>query len=454
MRNAERRVVISGLGLVSPIGIGADSTWDALAKGHSGVRKVEAFAVDGLPTDVGAEVLGFDPRALAIPSHVKPLRKNMKYMARDIQLAVAAAELAFTDAGLTPGSFDPTRIGLDLGAGLISTELDELARGFNRSYDSTDEFDYGKFGSIGIPEIEPIWLLKYLPNMLACHISILWDCQGPSNSITQGDIASLTAIAEAVRIIASGRADMMVTGGADSKIHPLSMVRMAMMHQMSAWQGEPSKAVKPFDKNRDGWVAGEGAGILIIEEREHALKRGARIYGEILGCGSGCDANPEGGIGADGIGTEVAHRAALRDAGLEPHEVGHVNAHGSATVPSDASEGAGLGRVYGSKVPVTALKGFFGNSVSGCGAIELIASLLGVNRGLIPHTINCDDPAFDLNIVRDRPKSTENTTFVTGNLTRYGQAAAMVIKGERFAESRADVLADERQEIAELTAKG
>jgi len=453
MRNAERRVVISGVGLVCPVGIGADAAWQALAEGRSGVRKVEAFAIDGLPTDVGAEVLGFDPRSLAIPSHVKPLRKNLKYMARDIQLAVATAELAFTDAGLSPGSFDPTRIGLDLGAGLISTELNELARGFNRSYTADDVFDYGKFGSIGIPEIEPIWLLKYLPNMLACHISILWDCQGPSNSITQGDVASLVAIAEAVRIIASGRADMMVTGGADSKIHPLSMVRMAMMHQMSSWKGEPSKAVKPFDRHRDGWVAGEGAGILIIEEREHALKRGARIYGEILGCGSGCDAHPGGGISPDGIGTEIAHRAALQDAGLEPHEIGHVNAHGSATVASDASEAAGLGRVYGNKVPVTALKGFFGNSVSGCGAIELIASLLGMNRGLIPHTINCDDPEFDLDIVRDRPRPSSNPIFATGNLTRYGQTAAMIVRGERFGDLSPSP-ADDRGEIAELSNKG
>ena len=452
MRNAERRVVISGLGLVGPVGIGADATWDALAKGRSGVRKVEAFAVAGLPTDAGAEVLGFDPRSLAIPSHVKPLRKNLKYMARDIQLAVAAAELAFTDAGLAPGSFDPTRIGLDLGAGLISTELDELARGFNRAHGSDDEFDFAAFGKVGIPEIEPIWLLKYLPNMLACHISILWDCQGPSNSITQAEAASLVAIAEAVRIIASGRADLMVTGGADSKIHPLSMVRMTLMDQMSSWRGDPSRAVKPFDEQRDGWVAGEGAGILIIEEREHALKRGARIYGEILGCGSGCDAHPGGRIGPDGIGTEVAHRAALRDAGLEPHEVGHVNAHGSATVASDASEAAGLGRVYGNKVPVTALKGTFGNSVSGCGAIELIASLLGTNRGLIPHTLNCDDPAFDLDIVRSAPRPTSNLIFATGNLTRHGQAAAVVVRGERLPDPNTP--ADDREEIAELTAKG
>lgn len=454
MRNDERRVVITGLGLICPVGIGADAAWSALAQGHSGVRKIEAFPIEGLPSDAGAEVIGFDAMAFAIPEHKKAIKKNLKYMARDIRLAVAAAEIAFVDAGLKPGSFDPTRIGLDLGAGLISSELDELARGINPASRPDGSFDFHAYGSIGIPEIEPIWLLKYLPNMLACHISIFWDCQGPSNSITQAEAASLSAITEAARIIASGRADMMVTGGADSKIHPLSVVRMTMMEQMSGWKGEPAKACKPFDRNRDGWVPGEGAGILIIEEREHALKRGARIYGEILGCGSGGDANPAGGLSPDGIGTEIAYRAALRDAGLKPSQIGHVNAHGTATVASDAAEAAAIGRVFGKDVPITALKGFFGNSVSGCGAIELIASLIGVNRGLIPQTLNCDDPEFDLNFVRGEPRKTDNLTFATGNFTRHGQAAAVVVRGERLGESEAEIEADERREIEELTAKG
>ena len=454
MRNDERRVVISGIGLICPVGIGLDATWNALAEGRSGIRKIEAFPVDGLPTNVGAEVLGFDPMALAIPAHKKPLKKSLKYMARDIRLAVAAAEMAFADAGLAPGSFDPTRIGLDLGAGLISTELDELARGINPSTRADGSFDYAAYGSIGIPEIEPIWLLKYLPNMLACHISILWDCQGPSNSITQAETASLVAIAEAVRIIQSNRADMMVTGGADSKIHPLSLVRMTLMHQMSSWKGEPGKACKPFDRHRDGWVAGEGAGILIIEEREHALKRGARIYGEILGCGSGCDAKPGGGLDESGIGTEVAYRAALREANLSADQIGHVNAHGAATLSSDFAEAAALGRVFGNRTPITALKGYFGNSVSGCGAIELIASLLGVNRGLIPQALNCDSPEFPLDFVRGESRPTENLTFATGNLTRHGQTAAVIVRGALLTEQTKAEDAADRAEIAELTSKG
>jgi 3-oxoacyl-[acyl-carrier-protein] synthase II len=339
--------------------------------------------------------------------------------------------MAIADAGLVDGGVDPTRLGVDLGAGLISSELDELAPAIAHA-SASGTFDFDDYGREGIPMITPIWLLKYLPNMLACHISILVDCQGPSNTITEAEAASCLAIGEAARIIARGRADVMISGGADSKIHPLSLVRMSLLKQMSSWQGEPSQACKPFDVRRDGTVAGEGAGILILEEREHALTRGAKIYGELLGFGSGCDAQAAGGLDPDGAGTEIAVRAALKDANLAPGEVGHVSAHGIGTPVSDLAEARALGRIFGPEsVPVTALKGYLGNSVSGCGAVELIGSLLGVNRALIPPVLNCDepDPACALDLVRGSPRGTSNPTFVKCNVTRHGQAAAVVVRG-------------------------
>jgi 3-oxoacyl-[acyl-carrier-protein] synthase II len=439
MARIERRVVITGLGLVTPLGIGADPFWSALAEGRGAVHKIEAFPVDGLPNNAAAEVPGLDKKAmidLALPRIKKPLRKSMNFMARDIQLSVAGAQLAFLDAGLEGAGVDPTRIGVDLGAGLISTELDELAPAIDAGFQSNGTFDYGAYGREGIGKITPIWLLKYLPNMLACHISILLDCQGPSNTITEAEAASNVAIGEAARIIARGRADIMITGGADSKIHPLSMVRMSLLDQMSHWSGDPSAACRPFDAARDGWVPGEGAGIIILEERDHAIARGAKIYGEVLGFGSGCDASPAGGLDPEGVGTEIAIRAALRDAKLSPDEIGHVNAHGASTIVSDLAEARAFKRVFGegpgSGVPVTALKGYMGNLVSGCGAVELIASLLGVNRGLIPSTLNCDDldPACGpLDIVTGPPRATENTIFLNTNLTRHGQADAVIVRG-------------------------
>ena len=438
MLRSERRVVITGLGIICPLGDGPESYWSALSEKRGAVRKLAAFPVGGLPNDVGAEVPDFIPKtwpkkySLPDTEHRKALNKSMKYMARDIQLAVAAADLAMANAGLVDAQIDPTRIGVDLGAGLISTELDELAPAINHSSQNGGVFDYGVWGREGIGQIPPYWLLKYLPNMLACHISILHDCQGPSNTITEAEAASNLAIGEASRIIARGRADMMITGGADSKIHPLSLVRMSLLDQMSRWKGEPSGACRPFDVQRDGWVPGEGAGILVLEERDHALKRGATILGEILGFGSGCDAQPEGGLDPEGIGTEIALNAALRDAGLKPSDIGHVNAHGAGSQVSDLAEARAFQRVFGgSKVPVTALKGYFGNLVSGCGVVELIASLLGSNRGLIPPTLNCDelDPSCDLDLVRGEARPTQNPIFVNTNLTRHGQAAALVVSG-------------------------
>jgi 3-oxoacyl-[acyl-carrier-protein] synthase II len=439
MDRSERRVVITGMGLISPIGTGLDAYWASLVEGRGGVQRLAAFPVADLPNDVGAEIPDFVAKtwpkryARPEPEFQKTLKKSLKYMARDIQLAVAAAELAFLDAGLDKGRIEPTRLGVDLGAGLISSELNELAPAIRLASQATGTFDFHAWGRESISEIEPIWLLKYLPNMLACHISILLDCQGPSNTITEADAAANLAIAEASRIISRGRADLMITGGADSKIHPLSLIRMSLLDQMSVWKGEPSGACRPFDRGRSGWVPGEGAGILILEEREHALRRGARVYGEVLGFGSGCDANPGGGLDPQGAGTEVAFKAALKTAELGPADIGHVNAHGAATIDSDLAEARAIRRVFGDdgSIPVTALKGYFGNMVSGSGAVELIASLVGVNRGYIPPTLNCDDPdpACGLDVVRGAPRPTDNPVFLKTNLTRHGQAAALLIRG-------------------------
>ena len=433
MLASERRVVITGLGLITPLGIGPDSNWSAVAAGRGAVSKLRSLRVAGLPNDIGAEIADFDFKALALPRFRKSLQKSLKYMARDIQLAVAAAQLAASDAGLIDAGLDPTRIGIDLGAGLISTELDELGPAISLASAHNGEFDYHVFGRDGIPIIPPVWLLKYLPNMLACHISIMLDCQGPSNTITEAESASLLALGEATRIIACGRADVMISGGADSKIHPIAMTRMALLHQMTHSAGPPAAACRPFDTARDGFVPGEGAGIIILEEREHAVRRGARILGEILGFGSGADAQPDGGIDPEGIGVEIALRAALRDAHLDPAEVGHVNAHGFALPAYDLAEARAINRVFGGpdKIPVAALKGYFGNISSGAAAVELAISLLGVNRGLVPSTLNCEhpDPECGLDVTRGGPRPTLNSTFAKISLTRLGQAAALVVRG-------------------------
>jgi 3-oxoacyl-[acyl-carrier-protein] synthase II len=432
MLGSERRVVITGLGLLSPLGDRPDGLLASFLDGRSAVRKLEAFPIAGLYNDIGAEIHGFELKNYSLPKYRKALAKSKKYMARDIQLAIAAAQLALDDARLVDGGMDPTRIGIDLGAGIISSELDEIGPAVAHSFPNGRDFDFLVWGRESIGLIEPIWLLKYLPNMLACHISILFDCQGPSNSITEGDASANLAMTEAARVIARGKADVMITGGSDSKIHPLSFVRMCMHQKLSRWKGEPSEACKPFDRRRDGWVPSEGAAIVILEEREHALRRGAHVHGEILGGGSGCDAISGGGLDPEGSGTEVAITAALAEACLEPAQVGHVNAHGCADVAADLAEARALQRVFGQRgVPVTALKGYLGNMASACGAVELIASLGGVSRGKIPAIRNCEqpDPACELDLVIGAPRATRNPIFVNTNLTTLGQAAAVVIRG-------------------------
>ncbi len=432
MLGYERRVVITGLGLVTPLGDSPAAAWSNLVAGRGAVRPLTAFKTAGLPSSVGAEIGECDLKKYTLPRiNWSTLRKSRKYMARDIQLAVAAAQLAVADAALGEGEVDPTRIGIDLGAGLISSELDELAPAIVHAF-TGESFDFQTWGRESIGMIEPIWLLKYLPNMLACHISILLDCQGPSNTITEADASSNLAILEAARIIGRGKADVMITGGADSKIHPLSLVRMALLHNMSSWRGDPAGACRPFDLERDGWVPGEGAGILVLEEREHALARGARIHGELLGGGSGCDAYAPGGLDPHGAGVEIAVSAALEDAALAPAAVGHYSAHGSATRIGDLAEARGIARVFGPKgVPVAAYKGYMGNLASGAGGVDLIASLLAANHGLIPPVLNCDhpDPECEIDVVQGAPRPCANPTFVTANITPLGQAAALVVRG-------------------------
>ncbi len=440
MFGSERRVVITGLGLVTSLGDSPHRVWSALSSGKGTIRPLQAFRIAGLPTDAGAEIGDFDLLNYALPRIKKPLKKSQKYMARDIQLAVAAAQLAVKDAGLESAGVDPTRIGIDLGAGLISSELDEIAPAVAHATSNGTPFDYQTWGRESIRMIEPIWLLKYLPNMLACHISILIDCQGPSNTITEADASSNLAIAEAARVIARGRADVMITGGADSKIHPLSVVRMALLENMSRWKGDPAQACRPFDRRRDGWVPGEGAGIFVLEEEEHARKRGAKIYGEFLGGGSGCDAMPQGGLDSEGSGTEVAITAALEEAGLSPGDIGHVNAHGSATKISDLAEARAFQRVFGPHgVPVTALKGYMGNLVSGAGAVELICSLIGVNCGGVPAVLNCDqpDPGMEIDLVLGSARESKGPIFLNTNVTPHGQAAAVIVRGAPGSSSTA-----------------
>jgi 3-oxoacyl-[acyl-carrier-protein] synthase II len=421
MSAANRRVVLTGIGVVTPIGMESASFWDGLVRGRCGIRTITAFDPAPLKTRFAGEIPEFEPKKYLS----KEGKKSLRVMARSIQLAVAAAQLAMDDSKVDKAKLDPTRFGVEFGAGLIPSELTELGMA---SYISTEQnahpnADLKIWGEKGKDNIPPLWMLKYLPNMLACHVSILHNAQGPNNSITESDVASLLALGEANRIIQRKQADFFLVGGADSKINPLSMTRQELFCHLSKRNETPSTALKPFDARRDGLVIGEGGGVLVVEELAHAHARGAPIYGEIVGFGSTFDR------GLTGKGLARAIRIALAQANITPDDIDHVNPHGLGSIKLDAFEARGIHEVFGNRTTVWAVKPNIGTLGAGSGTTELAASLLAMKHGTLPATLNYQtpDPACPVQVLT-KPRPIAKPYFVKLGFTDMGQCAAVVCR--------------------------
>ncbi|MGE3243896.1 MAG: beta-ketoacyl synthase, partial [Pirellulales bacterium] len=294
----------------------------------------------------------------------------------------------------------------------------------------TGEFEFTRWGNDGLDQMTPLWMLKYLPNMPASHIAIYNDLRGPNNSLTMREASSNLAIGEAFRTIQRGHASAMVAGATGTRILPMQAIHVLQTEQMAAENCDPTKASRPFDKNRTGMVAGEGAGMIVIEELESAKARGANILAEIIGFGSSNVAD-EDLVGKCDVALAHAIRAALRDAKLEPAAVGHLNAHGLGTTGRDADEARAIREVFGDaadKVPVVALKSYFGNLGAGSGVIELIASVLALKAGRLPRTLNYETPdaACGLAITRN-DQTSPGRSFLNLSVTPQGQAAVLAI---------------------------
>ena len=421
---SRRRVVITGLGLVTPIGCGRDPFWDSLRHGRSGVRRIQSFDPSALPTQFGGEVGGFDAKDYLEKKH----RKRLNMMVRSIQFAVAGARLAADDAHLEQEQVDPTRFGVEFGAAVIPSELGELAAAARASANGRPGWvDLERWGELGIPLIPPMWMLNHVPNMMACHVSILHNAQGPNNTITQSDVASLLATGEAYRIIGRDRADVFLAGGADTKINPISLVRHCLFGPLSRRNDAPEKACRPFDRGRDGLVLGEGAGVLVLEEREHARHRRAKIYAEIAGFGAAFDRDQTG------RGLARAISAALAEAGVGPEDIDHVNAHGISTTAGDTWEAEVIRETLGygrSPLPVFAPKSYFGNLGAGSAVAELAASLLALEFGTIPPTLNYEIPDAACPVtVAQTFHSVTRPYILKISLTELGQCAAILVRG-------------------------
>ena len=431
---SKRQVVITGIGVISPLGIGIEEFWENLSAGRSGITKVDLIQDSALPDHIGGQARGFnDKKAREL---VRP-RKSIKAMCREIQMGVASAMVALDVAGLGEGqtAVTPERLGIDFGANLMLSPPEVLARGALSCCDEgAFEFHHEKWGKIGLSNMEPLWLLLFLPNMPACHIGISADARGPSNSLTMAEASGGLAISEAIRILERNSADVMICGTTGTTLHAVQSMHAVMWNDLApAIGGDPAKAVRPFDLNRTGQVVSEGAATLILEDEAHATARGAKIFGHILGAGSACVAKSQG-VGNLRAALKLAMQSALNDAGLKPTDIGHVNAHAEGDPENDIQEALAIHDVFGdqgSTIPVTALKSFWGNPGASCGTLEIVGSLVALQHGVVPQTLNYEtpDPQCQLNVVHGAPLKISNKVFIKTSVTKAGQATAIVVSG-------------------------
>ncbi len=410
----KRRVVITGLGAVTASGEGAEALWKATLEKKSGIDFL-SYSDDW--KSVGALIKDFEPEKFI------EQRKSLKVMARDIQLAVAGAKLALQDSNLNLSKTNRERFGVVVGSGVLNHELDELAYSLQNATDADGKIDLKKFGEEGLPALFPLWLLKYLPNMSACHISILFNLEGPNNTITTGASASLQAVGEATRIIERGSADLMLAGGAESKVNPVGMTQYQILGVLSDVNGhDPTRMYKPFDSEAGGIVVGEGSGFLVLEELEHAKKRSARIYAEVTGFGS-----------SSGSGHKTAMKSALAESKVPPSELGYVQAAGIGIAKEDTLEAESIYEVFDGSAPgllVSASKPVTGFTGFSAGALDLIISALSIANSVIPPTMNFKHatPALGFQIVTDEPVKKKIRSAMTNCFGFNGQCASVVLR--------------------------
>lgn len=430
--NESQRVVITGLGLISPLGNTTQEFLSSLRSRKSGIGPLQSSLAGQLPVSNGAEAKGFTGDIEQYGDLDKPLqraiRKGQKIMCREIEMGVAAAQLAIQDANLQTENRNPDRTGVIYGCDYIMTLPEEFSAGILKCLDEQGNFNFQRWAELGLPQVNPLWLLKYLPNMPASHIAIYNDLRGPNNSITLRDASAGAAIAEAHSTISRGHADALVVGATGSRVLPFRALQACMQDKLAADCDDPSRMARPFAADRDGAVIGEGAGALIVESLQHAQARGANILAEIVSYGSssvGASKDPK----YQQTALENSIRAAIRSA--EGHaKPGHIHAHGLGTVETDAQEATAIANCFGTAndaPPVVAAKSYFGNLGAGSGMLEVIASLLCFAENKLFDTLNCDSPADDCPIRIADESTPAGDSFLSLNVTPQGQANAVLI---------------------------
>lgn len=375
-----RRVVITGLGVVSPIGFGKDDYWDALAEGRNGVGKISLFDTEGHTARIAAEVRNFD---------VEPWmdKKEARRTDRVIHFVIPAADMAIKDSGL------------DLSA--INKELFGVYIGSGEGGITTTHENYEILRDKGPSRVSPFFVPMMLSNMPAAYVAMRFGAKGPNMAVVTACSTATHCMGEAMYAIQRGDADIILAGGAEAAITPIAIAGFANMKALSTRNDEPERASRPFDKERDGFVMGEGAGVLVLEELEHAQKRGAHIYAEITGYGNTCDAYHITAPDPEGDGSVRAMKIALQKAGWRPDQVDLYNAHGTSTPLNDKTESGAIRRVFGDHadvMPVQSTKSMLGHCLGAAGAVETIAALMAIERGIIHPTINYEFPDPECNV--------------------------------------------------------
>lgn len=409
----KQRVVITGMGAITPIGSDLDTLWNNLISGKSGVSKVTAFDASELPTQIAAEVKDFNPE-----DYID--KRDARRMDRFVHFGLAAALKALQDAGLTVGTnADPERVGVIVGSGIGGL--------------GTWEDQHTTLLEKGPKRVSPFFIPMMIANMASGHISMLTGAKGPNTTIVTACATGSHSIGDSFRIIERGDADVMICGGAEAAIRLVGMSGFCALRAMSTRNDEPERASRPFDKDRDGFVMGEGAGVLVLESLEHALRRGARIYAELVGYGMSADAYHMTDPAPGGEGAARCMRAAIKDAGLRLEEVDYINAHGTSTPVGDKSEIAAIKSVFGEhakRLAVSSTKSMTGHLLGAAGGVEAIITALTIKHGMIPPTINVDnqDPECDLDVVPNVARHAEVRTAMSNSFGFGGHNATLIFK--------------------------
>jgi beta-ketoacyl-acyl-carrier-protein synthase II len=400
-------IAVTGLGLVTPAGIGVDRAWDGVLSGKSAGAKDPNLA--GIPIDISCRVADFDADALLG-------RKAARRLDRFVQLALVAAREAVADSGLDPQTWDGARVGAVIGCGMGGA--------------GTWEAQHRTLMERGPERVSPMLIPMLIPNMVAGHIAIEFRANGPNLVTATACTSGATAIGVARDLLRSGACDVVISGGTEAGVTPLSIAAFGQMHALSGRVDDPAAASRPFDVDRDGFVAAEAAGILILERAADAAARGAKVRGRLIGYGASADAHHITAPDPDGVGVGLAIQVALDDAGIGPSEVGHINAHGTSTPLNDAAESRVIRRIFGADAPpVTSTKGVTGHSLGAAGAIEAAFSILTIEHGLLPPTANLDvqDPEIDLDIVSNEPRKADAEVVMSNSFGFGGQNGVLVL---------------------------